>query len=164
MTEMTLTWLAGVKLLIAALIGLLYSLAGRGVGIKRRLYLPIILAVNWIVFMFLMGKFSLMLLGAILLSIPLYYLTMSVFSYGADSWIRKLIGRIPQQFIVGGVHGASAILVAIVTGSWGVYSLCVLCPMVTLGALGGWADGDLNASYKEAVCGISIFLCPLFMV
>jgi len=164
MTEMTLTWLAGVKLLIAALIGLLYSLAGRGVGIKRRLHLPIILAVNWIVFMFLMGKFSLMLLGAILLSIPLYYLTMSVFSYGADSWIRKLIGRVPQQFLTGACHGGSCILVACVTGLWGLYSLSVLLPFLVLGFLGGIFDQDAPAAWKEGLTGLAIFLCPLFLI
>ena len=114
--------------------------------------------------MFVMGKFTWLLLGAIILSFPLYYLTMSVFAYGAGSWIRKIFGRIAQQFIVGAVHGGSCILVAIVTGLWGVYTCAVLLPCLALGIYGGVFDNDLTAADKEAVTGTVIFLMPLFLI
>lgn len=170
MSEMALTWIAGVKLVIAALIGLLYSLAGRGVSlpilgkIRRRIWLPAILCFTWLISMFIKGAFTWLLLGAIGLSFPLYFLTMSVFSYGADSWIRRLVGRIPQQFIVGAVHGGSCILVALVVKLWGIYSLSVLVPCISLGVLGGIADKDMPAAWKEAVTGMVIFLYPLFLI
>lgn len=170
MSEITLSVLAGVRLLIAATMGLLYTLAGRGVKvpvlgkIRRRVWLPLILCLTWLIFMLVMGKFTWLLFGAIALSFPIYYGTMSAFAYGADSWLRKIFGRVAQQFIVGAVHGGSCILVAIVTGCWGIYTASVLIPCIALGIFGGVFDEDITAAYKEALTGILIFLTPLFFV
>ena len=170
MTEMGLTYIAGIKLLIASLIGFLYALAGRGVRvpvlgkIRRSVWLPLILCLSWVGFMFWMDKFSWRLLGAIALSWPLYYGTMKGFAYGHGSWLRKIFTRIPQQFIVGAVHGGSCLLVAIVTQLWGVYIAAVLLPCIALGLFGGLFDHDLHASWKEALTGILIFLPALFLI
>lgn len=94
----------------------------------------------------------------------IYFATMSCFSYGAGSWLRKLVGRIPQQFICGAVQGASPILIAMVSEKWGVYTLCIALPSITLGVLGGWKDTDVNASAKEFLTGLTLFLPALFLI
>lgn len=160
----------GFKLLMAALIGWLYSLAGRGTKvpvlgkIRRRVWLPFIACSVLTGEMFLFNKFSWLLLGAIWASWGVYYANMSIFAYGADSWLRKIFRRIGQQFICGAVHGGSCILIAVITGNWGIYTLSVLSGALCLGFLGGIFDTDVSAAQKEGVTGCSIFLFALFLL
>jgi len=169
MTEIQLVYMAWLRLLIAAFIGFVYSRAGRGWKlpifgkIRRRIYLPLIYCITMLVISIVAGRFSLNLLLSIVATWGIYYGTLSV-GYGASSWLRKVFGRIGQQFIVGALQGSSCILLAIATGHWGLYTLSIVVPSLTLGTLGGWADDDTNASYKESLVGISLFLFPLFLI
>ncbi len=102
---------------------------------------------------------------AIILTVPLAYGIYSAFSYGASSWLRKLVGKVAQQFIVGAMHGLSlAILPCIVWQKWGLLTLSVVVPSVTLGLLGCIFDQDAPAPFKEAVTGMNEYLFPLFVV
>jgi hypothetical protein len=99
------------------------------------------------------------------LTFPLAYLIYSVFAYGAGSWVRKLFTRIPQQFIVGAMHGLSlSILPCIVLGQWGVLAGSILIPSIALGLYGGVFDHDLEAAGKEALTGALEFIVPIFVV
>jgi hypothetical protein len=169
MTEIQLTYLAGFKLLIVALIGFCYSRAGRGWSLpiigkfRRRVYLSIMLLVTLLVSALMRGLMTWWLFGALIASWGVYYGVLSV-GYGANSWLRKIFKRIGQQFIVGALQGAGCVLIAVATGTWGLFTLSVVCSSLVLGTLGGWADDDVNASFKEAIVGASLFLFPMFMV
>ena len=171
MSEMALSYLAGAKLLVLALIGLLYTLAGRGVKvpilgkIRRRVWLPIILCLSLLISGLLRGLLSLWLVLSILATIPLAYGIYSAFAYGAGSWVRKLVGKTWQQYIVGGMHGLClSILPCIVLGKWGILIGSVVIPSVALGLLGSVFDKDLDAALKEGVTGAAEYLFPLFIV
>lgn len=174
-TEVLWTWYAGIKLFMAALIGFCYSRAGRGwkpFGLKfrRRVYLPLIYCLTMVLSMFVMDRFSWWLLGAIAGTWGVYYATMSIFAYGANSWIRKLFGLRTQQFIVGFIHGGSCILIvlAVAPRPWGIYILSCVIPSIVLGVLGGLfpsdAVGGAKAAAKEALTGVLIFLFALFLI
>ena len=168
MTEIQMTYMAGLKLLIVALIGFCYSRAGRGwkpFGIKfrRRAYLPIMLILALLVSSLIQGTFTWLLLGALAASWGVYYGVLSI-GYGESSWIRKVFGRVLQQFIVGFLQGAGCVLIAVVAGTWGLFALSCVVGSVVLGTLGGWADDDVSAPFKEAIVGASLFMFPIFMV
>jgi hypothetical protein len=165
--EILLTHLGGIKLLIVVLIAWIYSRAGRGKiwgkRIRRRVVCPLILLLAMLIFS-LMGKlFNIKLLGVLGVSFLMYYGTLSV-GYGAGSWLRSVVGRIPQQFIVGALQGGSCVLIAIYSGAWGLFSLSAIVPCLTLGFLGGVFDSDTHAAWKEILVGMSIFLFPIFMI
>ena len=166
--EVMLSNIAGLKLLVVAFIGYWYSLCGRGVingwlG-RRRVILPTILCLSWVVSGLILNRLTGLLLVIIGLSWLMYFMNMSLFSYGAGSWIRKLVGKTAQQFIVGGVHGGSCILVALFLQSYWLLVLSVLLGSVALGILGSVGDGEISAAFKEAVVGACIFLIPVFMI
>ena len=171
MDEITLTHIVGIKLLIVALIGYLYSLAGRGVKlpilgkIRRKVWLPIILAAQWLVFGAIMHVLSVWLVIACLTTIGLAYSIYSAFAYGASSWVRILFGRKIQQFIVGAMHGLSlSILPCIVLGKWGLLVGSIIIPCIALGLYGGIFDNDLEAAKKEGLTGILEYSVPIFIV
>ena len=171
MTEMELSILAGAKLFVVALIGLLYTLAGRGVKvpilgkIRRKVWLPLILCASLLISGLLKGVMTWTLLGAIVLTFPLAYGIYSAFAYGSGSWVRKVFTRIPQQFIVGAMHGLSlSILPCIVLGQWGVLAGAIIIPSVALGVYGGVFDKDIEAAGKEALTGALEFIVPMFIV
>jgi hypothetical protein len=167
MTEIGLTYIFFIKIIWISLIGFLYSRAGRGDSfIRRAILLPCMLSINWLISILIYANNYLTwpIVLAILITPLIYFGTMKGFSYGANSWLRQLVGRVWQQFIVGFVQGLSPILLILFTQKWGIYSLCVLFPMLTLGTLGGWADTDTNASWKEGLTGIALFLFPVFII
>jgi|25BtaG_2_1085352.scaffolds.fasta_scaffold03192_4 hypothetical protein len=172
MSEITLVYIAFGKLLVLAFEGFVYSRAGRGWKIpwmiiddkiRRRVYLPIIYGLAMLASMLIMKQFTWLLLGIVIATGGAYFGTFSI-GYGASSLLRKWFGRIGQQFIVGFLQGGSCVLIAWYTKSWGLYILSCLAPCLTLGMLGGCFDTEVNASYKEALVGTSIFLFPLFMI
>lgn len=170
MNEVQLVWIGSIKLLIATFIGFWYSMCGRGVvhgwlG-RRKVILPMILCVTWIISMIYLKKFSWVLLSAIIASYGIYFGTMSI-GYGAGGLLRKF-GKPVQQFLVGGIQGASCGLIAWVTGCWGLYVLAIVVPGIVLGLLGSWFDSDdtggVTAAEKEVIVGLSLFLSPVFMI
>ena len=167
MGEIFLSHLGGIKLLVVALLGWMYSRAGRGwkiwgIKIRRRTILPLILCGTWVCITILTGIFTWTLLLLIGVSWLIYYGTLSI-GYGTTSWLRNVLGKTAQQYLVA-IQGVSCVLIAIYTQRWGLYSLCVLTPALTLGALGSWADSDTDAAFKEALVGASIFLFSVFMI
>ena len=169
MTEMQLVYMFLARAVILVAMCFIYTRAGRGwklpwLGkVRRRVYLPAILCSAWVVVSLIQGSLSLMLFLLVLGTFGIYYGTMSI-GYGANSWIRKTLGKVPQQYIVGALQGGSCVLIAYYTQRWGLYSLCVLVPSLTLGALGSWADGDVPAALKEGLICVSIFVYALFLV
>lgn len=176
MTEMGYTVVTGLKLVIVALIGFLYSLAGRGVSlpvlgkIRRKVWLPIILAGQWLIFGLIQGVMTWLLALACVATIGLAFGIYSAFAYGDGSWVRKLFGRIAQQFIVGAMHGLSlSILPCVVLGIagvpvWGLLAGSILIPSIALGIYGGIFDNDLTAAKKEGVTGALEYMLPVFIV
>lgn len=165
--EVLFSIVAGVKLLILAFIGFWYSLCGRGVvkgwlG-RRRVILPLILCVSLLMSMIVMQTFTMLLLAAVGLTWLIYYGTMSI-GYGADSWLRKVFGKVLQQIIVGALQGGSCIVIAAVLHKYWMFGLSMLIPAITLGILGSVGDQEINAAYKEALVGMSIFSTAMFLI
>lgn len=108
---------------------------------------------------------SLWLVLACLATIPLAYGIYSAFAYGASSWVRKIFTRIPQQFIVGAMHGLClSILPCLVLGKWGLLTGSIVIPSIALGIYGGIFDNDLTAAKKEGLTGALEYIVPVFIV
>ena len=176
MTETIYTWTTIGRLFFMFVAGSLYTMAGRGwkipiLGkIRRSVWLPILLCLSWLIFGTIEGVMTWILALACLATIGLSYGIQKAFAYGSSSWLRKIFGRIAQQFIVGFVHGlANCILPAVVLAIygapvWGVVALSCLLPCLSLGILGGIFDNDLMAAKKEGLVGATEYLPPLFIV
>ena len=176
MTEDIYTWITVGKLFTIAIAGSLYSMAGGGwkipiLGkIRRSVWLPIILALQWLGFGALQHVLSLWLVLGCLATIPFAYGLYKAFAYGSSSWVRKLVGRKTQQFIVGAVHGfALSILPCIVLALagkpvWGLLIGSIVLPSIGLGLYGGLFDNDLEAAKKEGVTGALEYIVPVFII
>ena len=168
-------WIATSKVMVAVIISTLWWLAGRGFGINRRFLLPLILVAGCMLFdtlqkkndcYYLSGPFTLherhyrFLHYASLL--PLYYLSMSIFSYGASSWLRPLVGKYLQRVVVGVMWSLPAFPVARVNESMPVFIGHIIIFTLTMFIFGAFSI--VNASAEEAIIGYMFGFLPLFMV
>ena len=70
-----------------------------------------------------------------------------------------------QQHVVGLLQGGGlSVCLGIYTHAWGLLSLACIIPCIALGALGGWADSDLDASHKEGLYALLLVAVPAMMI
>jgi len=167
-------WRATAKIGVAVIVSTLWWLAGRGdilgFNFHRRFWLPLILALACIGFDLWQKKTSPdPLLGKriyrnILYAtmVPLYYISMSIFSYGTGSWLRPIFGPVLQRTVVGFMWAIPAFPAAYANEDMDVFFTHVLLFTFVMTALG--AFGIVNASAEEAVIGFCFALLVPFMV
>ena len=158
-------WIAAFKIITAVIIAILWGFAGIGVDIHRRFMLPLILVLACMVFDTVQksGKRNdwgwCML--AYLSMLPFYYITMSIFSYGAGSWLRPL-GIFLQRLIVGIAWSIPALPVAWVNKKWWIYGVHIFLFTLIMIVL-GWG-GLLEARSEETLIGFFFAIFVPFMV
>lgn len=153
-------WISTGKILLAVLISAAWWLAGRGMDISRRTMLPALLIVGLMLWHTLQRKNKLQCFWYIL-AWPAWWAVMSLFSYGAGSWLRPL-GVIAQRAIVALAWSAPAVIIAKVNKSWPVFIVHCISFVVIMVGLGAFSIVD--ASSEEAIIGLTWALLPQFMV
>ena len=170
--EIWLSHIVGIRMLFLAVIVWFYTRAGRGDGtggswkilgikMRRRVWLPILTGINLTLIMFLTKQFAPLLLGAIWVSVGLWYGTMSLLGYGASSILRRL-GKIPQRIIVHGGHAASPLLIVLVSGRWEIYILGIIISALVGAVLG--VRNPVPAAEEEGAIGLAEFAYAQFLV
>lgn len=155
------------KILFATAISALYWLAGRGpilgINFHRRFYLPLLMIIACISYDFIQkGSIKRWLRLLCYVSIlPFYYLFMTIFSYGAGSWLRPL-GIPIQRFIVGLTWSIPALPVAWINKEWWLYGLHIILFTSIMTILG--TINPLVPSAEEAILGLLFALLVPFMV
>lgn len=153
-------WLAFFKILGVVIIALIWSLAGRGLGVHRRFVLPLYLASYCTIFHSIQRPND-KSWWQYWLMIPTYFILMSAFSYGGSSFLRPL-GILPQRFIVGLLWSLPAYFVARVNKCWSLFGFHVLLFTTVMAFLG--AVNPINASAEELLIGFFFALMVPFMV
>ena len=170
--EMFLTNLFGIKALIVAILAYSYSRAGRGeevyvwgrIKIRRKVWIPIALSVSLAISAWARNVLSLQVMMLIVLTGLSGFAGLCI-GYGAGSPLRRWLGRVGQQFAVGLLQGGGlSVCLGLYYQHWGLLSLACIVPCITLGALGGWADSDLDASHKEGLYALLLVAVPAMMV
>ncbi len=156
-------WTTLIKLIALGIITMQYSAAGRGWGDgkwygRRRVFVPIILCLTWLMSALILQVFSLKLVGFLIMSGLIYYLCMSV-GYGGNTFWEK-IGR---RLLYGLLLGCSPLLIAYYTGNWALYLLGICVSVGRSGVLGVW-NLPKNAVYEETLIAIGSFTIPLFLI
>jgi len=154
MSEITLQWIAGLKLLTAVCFAMLYGFGGVNGKWKRRIVGSAFLTTAIVGFNVWTNSFNWWLL----LCYPLYYGSLTVGYGGVTGTKDKIIKRSRAGFLV----GLAALPIAIVHGSWSLFglhiSLCVLISTV----LGVWNITD-SARSEETLIAITYATLPLFL-
>jgi len=155
-------WISTIKMLLALIIGTLWWLAGRGCPITRKALLPLIIALECYIFQGIQTKkWDFKVLGLYTGMFAWYWASMSLFSYGAGSWLRPL-GIIPQRIIVGLMWSIPALPVAVINKRWTVYGLHILLFTITMTVLGSFSI--LTAAAEEAIIGLMFALFVPFII
>ena len=158
-------WMATFKIAMVLVLATLGWLWGRGMSGTMRFWLPLGIAVtcyvseviqkkewNWWTLLYYAGM------------VGIAYGLMSLFAYGAGSWLRPL-GVIPQRFIVGFMWAVPYSLVAFVNRDrkvWILLGLHLTVSTLFMGVIGGF--DLLDAPSCEALTRGVIALLPPFMV
>jgi len=158
-------WLTSLKLLVVLLVATLGWLWGRGFPGVMRFWLPIIIAVTCLISEVIQKrewKWKTFFLYSGM--VGLAYGLMSLFAYGAGSWLRPL-GVIPQRFIVGFMWSIPYIIIAFVNNCkkvWILFGLHLIICTLFMGIIGGF--DLLPAPAQEALTRGILALLPPFMI
>jgi len=162
--EVILSNWAGVKLLVLAVIGWLYSRAGRGIDgyiwgikIRRRVILPAILVGAWLLSATIQNIFTLKFLLVTLLTYPIMYLSMSV-GYGGNTLPEKIFRRGAYGLAL----GVAPIAVAWYFSLWNMLIVNILVNVLCSVYLG--IKSGITASYEEALLSVFQFAIPIFLI
>lgn len=162
--EFVYVWLTLLKLIALCVITTQYILAGRGIGDgkwygRRRVFIPFILCLSWLVSSAVVGIISWFLFFLVALSFVLYFLSMSV-GYGSDGTIYNALFR---RFVYGLLVGGSSILIAIYSHNLSGYLLGIGISIGSSVVCGVW-NPFKSAVFEEAVICLGTFTVPLFLI
>jgi len=162
MSEIVIVWVSFLKILYLAIISLVYALAGRGVKIwgvkiRRRWVIPILLITGAIGASLLEGTYSNYYLIAYLTFMAVMHL-----GYGANSWLRKMFGRIGQRAIIGFFWALAGLPLVWVNGAWILFGYQIILAISAHIMLG--AFNPVTASEEEPLISLLCFLCVLFYI
>ena len=160
-------WTATFKISMVLILATFGWLWGRGFSGTMRFWLPAAIAftcfiseiiqkkeIKWQTFLYYSGMAG------------LAYLLMTIFAYGAGSWLRPIFGSVVQRFIVGFFWGLAYAVVAWNNRSqprvWAILGLHLFVTTIFMGVLGGF---DLMPGpEQEALTRGTLALLPPFMV
>ena len=159
-------WMATLKIAVVLVLATLGWLWGRGMSGTMRFWLPLGIALicyvseviqkeewNWLTLLYYTGM------------VGLAYGVMTLFAYGAGSWLRPLVGPVIQRFIVGFMWAVPYAVVAWVNRStkvWMLLGLHLTVSTLFMGVIGGF--DILAAPECEALTRGVLALLPPFMV
>ena len=155
-------WASSVKLLMVLVAGTLGWMWGRGMSGTMRFWLPLLLASSCYGFEIVQKKdwkwSTLLFYGGMVFW---YWGFMSIFSYGAGSFLRPL-GVVFQRMIVGIAWSVPCLPIAWVNKKWVLYGLHIGVFTLLMTFIGGF---DLmSAPEQEALIRGMFVAIPLFMV
>jgi len=154
MSEVTLQWIAILKLLLVAGFAGLYGFGGVSGKWKRRIIAPILFGIGIAGFTLWTESFN----WLCLLSVPLLSFALTI-GYGASSTGEK----IKKRAIAGSAAGFASLPIFIVTGAWTLFALnIVVCTAVSVVA-GTWNQTS-SARTEETLIGASYVLIPLLTI
>jgi len=154
MSEITIQWIAVLKLLLVVGFATLYGFGGVNGKWKRRIIAPILFGVGIWVFTTWTQSFNWLLL----VSVPLLSGSLSI-GYGGDTTIEKVIKR--------GRAGLAASIACLpvffVTGAWSLLALHIGVCVATSIVAGVWNQTS-SARTEETLIGASYVLIPLLTI
>lgn len=153
MSEITLMWIAVIKIVISLIVGILYSLGGRDDIPKaiRRFVAPAVIIVSVCVFSLFGGSFS----WFYLLCYPLFVGAYSL-GYGADEIMIKVFNRFKCATAI----TLAGLPIVIITGSWALFSLQMIISVSASIILG--VINPIKASQEELMIGFLTCIMVLF--
>ena len=154
MNELNGQLLAFLKIISAAVFGLLYGFGGMFKKWIRRIAAPIWLAVVIVLITYLQKTISLWYFIW-----PLLLMGTLTIGYGSDKLEKKLIKR----SLYGLAMGMSPLPIAIITNNWILFGFnCFLCIAVSI--VLGVFNPCRNARDEETLIAVSSVIIPIFML
>lgn len=154
MTENTLQWIQGIKLLILGIFAMLYGFGGVSGKWKRRFVGPIVYIAGISGVSLWTGSFNYWYL----LCAPLLFGSLSL-GYGASTTAEK----IKKRAIAGAAAGCSTIPIFIVNGAYTLLPLHIIICMAVSIVAGVWNQTS-SARAEETLIGATYGLIPLFII
>jgi len=154
MTEVTLQWIAILKLLLVAGFAGLYGFGGMRGKWKRRIIAPILFGIGIAGFTTWTQSFSLWLL----LPVPLFFGALSI-GYGGDDLGTKIIKRSRA----GLACGVASLPIFWVHEAWALLLTHITVCVVVSTAAGVW-NQTKSASAEETLIGASYVLIPMLTI
>lgn len=154
MSEITLQWIQGIKLLILGIFAMLYGFGGVSGKWKRRFVGPIVYIAGICGVSLWIGSFNAWYLA----SLPLLFGALSL-GYGASTTAEK----IKKRAIAGAAAGCATLPIFIVNGAYTLLPLHILLCMAVSIVAGVWNQTS-SARAEETLIGASYGLIPLFII